>query len=139
MREFDEDVQEVKEIMKDLDVNKAQGPDGVSNWIMKECSEQLAEVIHNTIICSFKEGKVPIDWKRANIVPVYKGGNKEETLNYRPVSLTSVVAKICERVVNSNSVGVVYLRHRLSPFPASTSYIYDATFMHTLTDLDVAI
>ena len=36
--------------------------------------------------------------KRANIVPIHKGRDEEEPLNYRPVSLTSVV-KICERIV----------------------------------------
>ena len=47
---------------------------------------------------SIEEGRVPQKWKRANIVvPIYKGGKKTEPLNYRPVSLTSVVGKICER------------------------------------------
>ena len=98
LREMHMDVQEVKKMMIDLDVSKVQGPDGVSNWIMKECSEQLAEIIH-IIVCSFKEGKVPLAWKKANIVPIFKGGNKEKPMNCRTVSLTSVVAKICERTV----------------------------------------
>ncbi len=42
---------------------------------------------------SFEEGAVPTDWKKADIVPIFKGGNDEDLLNYRPVSLTSVVAK----------------------------------------------
>ena len=32
-------------------------------------------------------------------MPIYKNGNKEKTLNYRPVSLTSIVCKICEKVI----------------------------------------
>ena len=32
-------------------------------------------------------------------MPVFKNGNKEESLNYRPVSLTSIVCKICEKVI----------------------------------------
>ena len=39
--------------------------------------------------------RVSLDWKRANIVPIHKEA-KEVPLNYRPVSLTSVVGKICE-------------------------------------------
>ncbi len=35
-------VQEVKKIMEDQEVRKATGPDGVSNWILKEHSQQLA-------------------------------------------------------------------------------------------------
>ena len=35
----------------------------------------------------------------ANIVPMHKGGDIEEPLNYKPVSLTNIVAKICEKRV----------------------------------------
>ncbi len=47
---------------------------------------------------------MPKDWKRAEIVPLYKGGSKEDPLNYRPVSLTSVVVKVCEKVIKNRWV-----------------------------------
>ena len=84
---------------KTTDVRKVPGLHGVSNWIMKECSNQLAEKLHSIIESSLKESRVPLDWKRANIVPIHKGGDKEEPLHYIPASLTSVVAKICEKIV----------------------------------------
>ena len=59
----------------------------------------MAEPIHDIIECSLKTEKVPQEWKRANIMPIYKNGNKEEPLDYRPVSLTSIVCKICEKVI----------------------------------------
>ena len=90
---------EVLELMKKLDTNKAPGPDGISNWVLKECCNQLVDRIHSMIRLSLLQGKIPKDWKRANIVPIYKGGNKEDPLNYRPVSLLSVVGKLCERIV----------------------------------------
>ena len=37
--------------------------------------------------------------ERADIMPIYKNGNKEEPFNYRPVSLISIVCKICEKVI----------------------------------------
>ena len=37
--------------------------------------------------------------KRVDIMPIYNNGNKEEPLNYRPVSLTNIVCKICEEVI----------------------------------------
>ena len=43
--------------------------------------------------------RVPLHWKTANIVPIHKRGDKEEPLNYIPVSLTSVLAKICEKIL----------------------------------------
>ena len=90
--------------MKDLDVRKSHGPDEVSNWILKECREELVDKVQNIINCSLKEGKIPEDWKKANIVPIYKGGNKEDPTNYRPVSLTSTIAKICEKIIKNKWV-----------------------------------
>ena len=41
---------------------------------------------------------IPGDWKRAVVVPKYKGGDRSVVGNYRPVSLTSVVCKKMEHV-----------------------------------------
>ena len=90
---------DIEKLMEGLNVNKAPGPDGVSNWILKECKEQLVDKIYDLLSMSLDKGILPRDWKRANIVPIYKGGNRSNPLNYRPVSLTSVVGKMCERVV----------------------------------------
>ena len=96
--------QEIEKLLEQLDARKAMGPDGVSNWTLKECKEQLVEPIWDIIDSSLREGKVPKEWKRANIVPIYKGGKKTEPLNYRPVSLTSVVGKLCEIIIKEQWV-----------------------------------
>ena len=51
---------------------------------------------------SLSYGKLPDDWKLANIVPVYKKGEKNQVENYRPISLLSVVSKVLERCVLNN-------------------------------------
>ena len=80
------------------DERKAIGPDRVSGYILKGCRREMSEPIHDVIQCSLKTGKVPKEWKRADIMPIYKHGNKEEPLNYRPVSLTIIIiCKICEK------------------------------------------
>ena len=50
-------------------------------------------------MCSIEIGKVPQEWKRAYMMSIYKNGNKDEPLYYRPMSLTSIVCKICEKVI----------------------------------------
>ena len=82
-------------MMKELDERKVIVPNGVSGYILKECRQEMAELIDDIIECSIKTGKVPKEWKRADVMPIYKNVNKEEPFNYRPVSLTSIVCNIC--------------------------------------------
>ena len=42
-----------------------------------------------------------MEWKTSNITPIFKKGAHSDPLNYRPVSLTSVVCKVVERIVVS--------------------------------------
>ena len=47
-------------------------------------------------------GRVPCDWKKANVTAIFKKGDKTSPCNYRPVSLTSQVCKILESIVKDN-------------------------------------
>ena len=49
-------------------------------------------------------GDVPQEWRDALIVPLFKKGNRSDPCNYSPVSLTSVVCKVMERLVKDNAV-----------------------------------
>ena len=41
-------------------------------------------------------------WKRANITPIYKKGDRASPSNYCPVSLTSIVSKGLESIVRES-------------------------------------
>ena len=41
-------------------------------------------------------GKLPDNWKKANVTPLHKKGPKNQVENYRPISLTSIVCKTVE-------------------------------------------
>ncbi len=45
---------------------------------------------------SLRTGVVPRDWKLANVVHVFKKGEKEHVENYRPISLLSLISKVLE-------------------------------------------
>ena len=53
---------------------------------LKECRQDMAESFYNIIDCSLKTEKVPKEQKIADTMSNYKYGNKEEPLNYRPVT-----------------------------------------------------
>ena len=42
---------------------------------------------------------IPSDWKKAIVIPIYKGGDKSVVGNYRPVSLTPMVCKQMEHII----------------------------------------
>ena len=75
------------------------GPDGISGRLLKECKDLLIDAIVDIVSTSLESRKVPKEWKRADVVPIYKNGSRMELLNYRPVSLTSILCKICEEVI----------------------------------------
>ena len=77
------------------------GPDEVNGREIKECRQEIEEPIWDTINSSLKEGKV-LSESRANIVPIDKEKDKREPLNYRPVSLMSIVSKLCEIIVKTD-------------------------------------
>ena len=64
--------------------------------------------IHVPLLCDLfnffvQKGKVPKAWKQANVVPIYKGGvikPKDDVGSYRPVSLTSILCKVIEKLIS---------------------------------------
>ena len=55
--------------LKQLKPNKAEGPDEVYARILKECENELSIPLAIIFSRSLFETKIPLDWKRANVVP----------------------------------------------------------------------
>ena len=89
----------VRSALRLLAPNKACGTDNISARVIVECAEEL--VVPLTKICriSVAGGVFPERWKQANIIPIFKKGDKKQPQNYRSVSLLSLFGKILERVV----------------------------------------
>ena len=94
---------EVFNQLSKLDCNKSNGPDGIPSKVLKSCARQLAKPLTDIFNLSIRLGSLPDDWT-ANIVPIFKKGDKSNPANYRPVSLQSIICKILERIINKRLV-----------------------------------
>jgi hypothetical protein len=98
---------EVSKELSKLNTTKAPGPDGLSTRVLKECKEELKAPITRLFNISLHTGKLPNDWKKANVVPIFKKGSKLEVSNYRPVSLLPIISKILERCVLNKIIEII--------------------------------
>ena len=60
---------------------------------------EVAPAMATIFTKSLEEGDVPMDWKEANVTPIFKKGVKTRPGNYWPVSLASVACKIMESLI----------------------------------------
>ena len=101
----------ILEKLDKLNTSKSPGPDKIHPRILYELRYELLSPLKIIFEASYKLGKVPDDWKTANVVPVYKKGNKMEPSNYRPISLTSIICKIMESIIRDYIMDY-FLDHR---------------------------
>ncbi|CAM4560229.1 unnamed protein product [Lepidochelys kempii] len=94
----------VRDYLEKLDEHKSMGPYELHLRALKELVDVIAEPLAVIFENTWRSGEVPNDWKKANVVPIFKKGKKEDPGNYRPVSLTSVPGKIMEQVLKESIV-----------------------------------
>lgn len=85
--------------LEKLNENKACGCDQVRAIVLKRAATGFAYPLMLLFIKSLNSGEVPLEWREANVSPIYKNGPRTDAANYRPVSLTSIVCKIIEGII----------------------------------------
>jgi len=81
--------------------NKAPGPDGLKGRVIKDCAFQLTGVLTKLFQLLLNEKVVPSSWKLSNIIPVPKISNANQSKDFRPIALTSILGKCMERVLST--------------------------------------
>jgi hypothetical protein len=57
---------------------------------------------------SLRSGVFPDEWKAAQVNPLYKKGDRYDIQNYRPISITSVFAKLLEKLLFNRLIPFLY-------------------------------
>ncbi|KAK4827998.1 LOW QUALITY PROTEIN: hypothetical protein QYF61_022775 [Mycteria americana] len=101
----------VSDLLHHLYIHQSMGQYGIYPRVLRELEEVLTKPLSITYQCagfaglnddnqhSWLTGEVPVDWRLANVTPIYKKGRKNNKGNYRPVSLTSVPGKVMEQII----------------------------------------
>ena len=86
-----------------LKLRKAPGTDGIQAEHLKYGGKSVIHYICALFNSILKVGKIPNDWKKGIIVPIYKGDNKPKHSpdSYRPVSLLSCLLKVFEKIIHN--------------------------------------
>ena len=109
-------IDEIEKALFSANLDKAAGSDGLTIRVWREVWPVLQQQIYTLFSTSLRQGKLPLQWKVAKIVPLKKGNKDDYTLpkNYRPISLLATLGKIMEAVMATR---LAYLTevHRLLP------------------------
>ena len=93
------DNEDVFNVLVKLDKGKACGCDGIPTQVLKYCASALAPSITAMFNLSLSIGKIPKEWKSANVIPIHKKDNIHNVVNYRPISLLPIISKVLEKCI----------------------------------------
>ena len=90
----------VERELRKLKRHKSTGVDTLPPGMLKDVASVIAPALANIINLSLRTGQVPNEWKIAQVLPLHKGGNKDDFNNYRPISILPVLSKILEKAAH---------------------------------------
>jgi len=94
---------------------KTEDYNGVSLFFLKKFKNYLVKPLRHIFNCSFSSAVVPLQFKIAKVIPLFKSGDKSLPDNYRPISLLSSFSKIFEKVVCLRLLNFLEANNILTP------------------------
>ena len=100
---FDDDMPTTREVLgliREIDINKSSCVDKLNSNFCKEAMLNIPSVICDIMCKSLRTGKIPSSWTRGTINVIPKDGDLTDPGNWRPITQTSIFAKILEKLVH---------------------------------------
>ena len=91
--------EKVLKLLKEVNSSKSAGADGIHPRFIKETAETLTTPVFILFNKSLSEGSLPDIFKKANVTPIHKSGDKSLPKNYRPISVTPILCRLLETIV----------------------------------------
>ena len=93
------DINNITNVVTHLKTKCTVGFDSLSTKRIQQTTGEIIIPLRHIINQSFVTGVVTENQKVANIIPIYKSGNKNSFNNYRPISILPALSKIMEQIV----------------------------------------
>jgi hypothetical protein len=91
--------EEVISLTKSLKGKPTAGYDDIPESLVKQCIQLIKGPLTHIYNVSLSSGVFPDEWKTAKVKPLYKKGDRYDMLNYKPISIIPVFAKLLERLM----------------------------------------
>ncbi len=82
---------DVRKTLSRINPRKAAGPDNIPGHVLKDCAEQLTDVLTDIFNTSLSQAVVPTCLKSTTIIPVPKKSPVSCLNDYRPIALTPIM------------------------------------------------
>ena len=98
---------EIKQQITKLPNKSSSGYDGISNKLLKLLSNSIAYPLSIIFNQSILTGIYPDKMKLAEVIPLYKGKDSDEIINYRPISLLITMSKVIEKLIYQRTISFI--------------------------------
>jgi len=106
---------EILEAISMLLPKKSEDFNGVSMFFIKKFKNLIVSPLRHIFNRSFISAVVPLQFKIAKVIPLFKSGDRSLPDNYRPISLLSCFSKIFEKVVCISLTNFLEFNNILTP------------------------
>ena len=107
---------ELEMFVADIDTSKSSCIQGISTLICKNIMTFFPKGISHIFRCSIESGIFPADWSKGYITVIPKTGKLSDPSNWRPITQTSIFAKVFEKLVHRRIMNYFMDYHILSPY-----------------------
>ena len=92
-------VKEIESLIQKLPNKTSYGHDSISNVMLEQLSDSISFPLMIIFNQSIVQGRFLDSMKKAEIIPLFKGKESDQVVNYRPISLLITISKVLEKII----------------------------------------
>ena len=85
-------IKEIESLIKKLPNKTSCGHDNISNVMLKQLSDSISFPLMIIFNQSIVQGRFPGSMKKAEVIPLFKGKESDQVINYQPISLLITIS-----------------------------------------------